>query len=47
MLASELLEEIRDNGSITADVTDATLRRAADSVIRTTLLPLMRTINEE
>lgn len=47
MLTSELLEEIRDIGSITPDVVDATLRRAADAEIRTRLLPLVRTLNEE
>ena len=47
MLASELLEEIRDQGNLTPDSTDATLLRAADAEIRTRLLPLLRTVNEE
>lgn len=47
MLASELIEEIRDCGSITPDTLDATLLRAADAEIRTRLLPMVRTVAEE
>ncbi|MDP2271260.1 MAG: hypothetical protein Q8K32_11050 [Archangium sp.] len=47
MLASELIEEVRDNGDITPDTLDATILRAADAEIRTRLLPMLRTINEE
>ncbi len=47
MLASELIEEVRDNGDITPDTLDATILRAADAEIRTRLLPMLRTINED
>lgn len=47
MFASELLDEIRDAGDFTLDTDDATLLRAADAELRTRLLPMLHTINEE
>lgn len=47
MLASELINDIRDAGDFTPDVDDSTLLRAADAEIRTRLLPMLHTVNEE
>lgn len=47
MLSTDLLTKVRTLGAVPASVTDVELLSDADSEIRLTLLPMLRTVNEE